>query len=142
VTETPKQTRRLPNTSREHFVRGFLFKGTMENLLTELAKQIPNAVAVIAMAYLFLYFQKQADERREAAARDKAQEDRAHNLQVNNMWAGYIKQLVENHEESFKSIARTLADHEKASEERYEKMNITNDLIRAVKEKQNEPPKV
>jgi len=113
----------------------------MDNLLNELAKQIPNAVAVIVMAYLFLHFQKLNDERRESNAKEQEVERRQHELEINNMWAVYIKQLVENHEESFRVIAKTIADHEKASEERYEKMNITKDLIAAVKEKKHDAPK-
>jgi len=108
----------------------------MENILTELAKQIPNAVAVIVMAYLFLHFQKQAEERRVNDAKEQSKERRQHEAQINNMWAGYIKQLTENHEETFRAIAKALADHETSSQERYDKMRITQDLIEAVKKRE------
>jgi hypothetical protein len=107
----------------------------MSDLLNELARQIPNAVAVIIMAWLFLTFERQREERRIKNAEDLEKERRQHELHINNMWATYIKQLVASQNEAFESIAQTLAEHERASRERYERMGITDALIQAAKEK-------
>jgi len=106
----------------------------MNELFVELIKQVPNAVAVIVMAYLFLKAEKEREERREANAKEIEQSRREHNIFINNMWAISIKQVVESQNAASETIAQTLAEHEKASQERYERMKVTDQLIKAVQE--------
>jgi len=107
----------------------------MNELLVELARQIPSAVAVIGMAFLFLKAEKEREERRVVNAKEMEKERRDHELMINNMWATYIKTLADKQDEAYVAIAEALADHEKASSERYERMGITKDLLKAVKER-------
>ena len=106
----------------------------MDQVLLELIRQVPSAAAVIGAVYLFLKREKEAEEirtRNAAALEDKRQ---AHDSQINNMWAGYIKSIIEQVQQGNKTIVDTIAAHGKESAERYEKLGITQDLIDAVKE--------
>lgn len=117
----------------------------MNDLLTALAKEIPNAVALIIVVVLFLTFIRQSDEKRLAHdkelekqrsdnARERELERRTHEKEINNMWANMFRQIVQQVNDGQKHIAEALAEHEKASQARYEKMGITKDLLDTAKE--------
>jgi hypothetical protein len=52
------------------------------------------------------------------------------------MWANSIKMIVDQQKEAHIVILAALKEHDKASQERYERIGITNDLIQAVKDRQ------
>jgi len=106
----------------------------MNDVLVEMARQIPSAVAVIGMAYLFLKAEKEREERRVVNAKEMEKERRDHELMINNMWATYIKTLVDKQNETYLAIAGALESHEEASKDRYERMGITKELLQAVKQ--------
>jgi hypothetical protein len=98
-------------------------------------EQIPNALAVIVMAYLFIQAEAQRETRRIENAKQHEEERRAHELQINNMWASFFKNISDDQGKANALIIKTMQQHEDAAEERYKKMRITQDLIQAVKEK-------
>ena len=104
----------------------------MDNLGIELIRQVPNAVAVIFMAYLFLKAEDQRETRRTENAKEMEKERRDHELAINNMWANYIKSIIDHQDEMMAVQAKAIAEHERSSQERYEKMRITQELIDAV----------
>lgn len=110
----------------------------MDNWITELIRQAPSAAAVIGTVYLFLRFIEKQNDRHAANAKDKAIEDRSHTIDVNSMWANTIKSISEQHDRTAVTTTQMIVDKlaymDKAAEERYNKMNITQDLIDAVKE--------
>lgn len=117
-----------------------------DNVLLEMAKQVPAALALILTVYLFLnHIQKNDDKRfahekeletqRAANAKMHGEEQRAHELAMNNMWANHIKTIVDQVSAGNSAIAKALEEHEKASRDRYEKMGITDDLLQMAKEK-------
>lgn len=117
-----------------------------ESVLQEMAKQIPAAVALIITVALFLnHIQKNEEKRfahdkeletqRALNAKTLQDENRAHALQVNSMWASNIKLIVDQQVQSNQVIANALNEHERASRERYDKMGITDDLLQLAKEK-------
>lgn len=110
----------------------------MNDVWIKFIEQAPWASALCFVVYLFLRHQKDQEASRAANAANMAKERREHELQINNMWAINIKALIDKHEETMALIAKTLSDHEKASQERYEKMNITKDLIKAVKDRKEQ----
>jgi hypothetical protein len=104
----------------------------MNDVWIKFIEQAPWAAAIIFTVYMFLKHLKDLDQARSLNAANMARERREHELQINNMWAVNIKTLVEKQDEMFGLIAQSLAEHEKASKERYEKMSVTKDLIAAV----------
>lgn len=107
----------------------------MDETLKELAKNIPVAVAMIFIVWLFLSNDNKREEQRIANAKSMEQERKAHDLQVNAMWATSFKQLVDTVQDGQVQIVAALKEHERASRERYEKMGITKDLFDAAKER-------
>lgn len=104
----------------------------MSEVWIKFIEQAPWAAAIIFTVYMFLRHLKELDEARAKNAANMAAERRDHELQINNMWAVNIKTLVEKQNEFFNLIASALAQHDKESKERYDKIGMTKDLIAAV----------
>lgn len=116
-----------------------------ENVLIEVAKQVPWAVIVFAVIFVFLKYmresetarlahEKELEAQRIAAAKERSTAEREHQASVNNLWAQNVKSMTEQLVQTSKQIADALSAHERASEERYNKMNITQDLLDTAKE--------
>lgn len=105
----------------------------MNEVLAELIRQSPTAAALLGAVYLFLKREREAEETRVKNAEALENKRQAHDLQVNAMWAKYIKNIVDTISTSNQNIVDALATHEKASEERYDRLGVTQDLIDAVK---------
>ena len=60
----------------------------------------------------------------------------AHEREINNMWANSIRMINEQQSKTSEALMTALKEHDRASQERYEKIGITNDLIQAVKDRQ------
>jgi hypothetical protein len=102
----------------------------MDETLKALAVNVPAAVAVIATVWMFLRAEEKREERREANAKSKDQENKSHELMMGQMWATHIDSLMMKTDETFKLLANALSTHEKASKERYDRMQITQDLVK------------
>jgi len=107
----------------------------MENILFELVKQIPNAAAVILTVWLFLRAQREAEETRVDNAAKLEAERRTHEMQVNDMWAEFLKKLSADNALSVKQLVDEIHRHESASKERYDRMRITQKLSQAYQQK-------
>jgi len=117
------------------------------SIFIEIGKQAPYIVALIVLVSLFLI----TDERREAKRLQNTRElednrvknatelenkREAHERDINNMWAQSIKMIVDQQERAHQTMMAALKEHDKASQDRYDRLGITNDLIQAVKERQ------
>jgi predicted hydrolase (HD superfamily) len=109
----------------------------MDNAIVSLIEGAPWAAALILTIYLFLRAEQQREERRDSNAKEKAQEDRAHELVLYQMRDNHINLIVAKMEAIFQLIAKSLEEHEEASAERYEKIGITQDLVRLWREQEN-----
>lgn len=107
----------------------------MNDAWIEFIKQAPWAFGLIVVIYMFLRFIRETEEQRTVNAKEAETNRRAHEMQINAMWAANIKSLVDKQEETLRSVAQMMNDHEEASKARYEKLGITKDLIKAVKDK-------
>lgn len=116
-----------------------------EALFTKLAEQVPNLVVFLIIVYMMQKNNEKQDlqrvenarrleDKREAHEKSLEEKRQAHDLQMNNMWANYIKNLIDQQAQTFKMVADMLKDHEQASQDRYEKMQITKDLLDAARE--------
>jgi len=118
----------------------------MESLLGELIKQSPIAAAFIVMVWLFL----RAEEKREArrVQTDKKLEEsrvvnakalelerREHEREINNMWANFMKTLIDQQNKNFTAVVHEIHEHEDRAQKRYERLNITRDLKKAARSK-------
>ncbi len=113
----------------------------MENILLEIAKQVPNAVAVIVTVWLFLNAQTKAEESRVANAKALEAERQKHEQAINNVWAKFFKEQAEKSAEHIERIIDEIHRHEDASIQRYSRLKITENLKKAAqgKLKQQEP---
>lgn len=105
----------------------------MDSLWAELARNIPSAAAVIFTVYIMSYFEERREKRREDNAKDKSQEDRAHETKMQEMWRDTFNLMNNKTDETFRLIAEMVDNHEKASVERYERMGVTQDMIKLAK---------
>lgn len=114
-------------------------------LLGKLGEQAPYLVIILLLVYLFLNYIGKLDDKRMAFdkdmektrtenAKERERERREHELTLANMQAQNMKQLIDNISQTMKNVADALAEHERASQIRYEKMGITDDLLSAAKE--------
>lgn len=111
----------------------------------KLIEQAPSAAIIVVVVYMFLtYLGKLEDKRmahdtdaekqRTENAKERERERRDHEIQIASLQANAMKQMLEQMETGMETIAKTLAEHDKASRERYEKIGMTKDLIAAVKD--------
>ncbi len=107
----------------------------MDNVWIEMAKASPIGLAMIAIVYIFVTNENKREQQRIENGKERAAEQRAYDMQVQSMWASNIKNLIDKVDDGQKMIAHALADHERQSRERYEKMGITDDLLQLAKEK-------
>ena len=114
----------------------------MEGIFSELIKQAPTAAAIILVAYMFLQAEKQREERRVEAdkkseetrvanAKALEQERQAHERDINNMWANFVKRLIDEQAKSFRDVVSEIHRHEDSAQKRYERLKITRDLKKA-----------
>ena len=99
-----------------------------------MAKASPIGLAMIAIVWIFVTQESKREQQRIENAKERAIEQRAYDMQVQNMWANNIKAIIEKVDGGQKMIADALNEHERASRERYEKMGITDDLLKYAKE--------
>lgn len=105
----------------------------MNEVLLEMAKQVPVGLAIIFIVYLFQNNENKREQQRIDNAKTMEQERKAHELQLNNMWATAFKNLIDEIKSGQKAIADALATHDSAERERYERMGITKDLVDVAK---------
>jgi hypothetical protein len=117
----------------------------MDEAVLELVRNLPAAAAVMFTVYIMLYFEERREKRREENAKSKSQEDRDHEVTIAQMLHNNILTITNSHKETaqlildrtnetFMGIKDDLEDHERSSKERYDRMQITQDLVRLAKE--------
>ena len=104
------------------------------NFWQVLATTGPGAVAVICTVFVMLYFEEKREIRREANAKAKAIEDREHELKIQAMWRDSFMLMNAKTDETFKLISEMLKEMTKNISEQYEKIGITQDLLKITKE--------
>lgn len=110
----------------------------MTEAYIELIKSIPWGAAIITVVFLFLRHMKEMETMRINAAKEKAADDRTNQMAIANMQANGMKEVVEGMKQSFVLIAEKIAQHDKESKERYDKIGNTKDLIKAIKDKRDQ----
>ena len=114
------------------------------NFWIEMAKQVPSAIAVIGTVYLFLKAEDQREVRRIANAKEMGNIQRNHEVQianiqkgqmleVNNLWASTVKNIMTTQDTSNQTIVAAVKDMHAQMIDQYEKMGITQDLWDAAK---------
>lgn len=112
---------------------------------TTVISKLIEASPYLGFVLIWIWFESQREDKRVANAaeledkREKhelALEEKreAHDRDVNNMWASYIKSLLDKQTETSERLLDALHKHEEASQDRYDRIGITQDLIDAVKE--------
>jgi hypothetical protein len=80
---------------------------------------------------------KEMEELRVKNATELEDRRETHEREINNMWANSIKMLLDQQDRAHQVMMSALKEHDKASQERYDRLGITNELIQAVKERQH-----
>ena len=104
-----------------------------DTIYIELIKQAPYIAALIVLVAIFTWTNDRNEVRRVENAKALEAQREAHERDINNMWANSIKSIVEQQNQTSQVIMAALKEHDKASQERYDRIGITNDLIQAVK---------
>lgn len=107
----------------------------MDNALVEFGRQAPYVGLMVILVLIFLNWIQKAEEIRVQNAKQLEEERRNHEREINNMWATAIRTIMEQQEKAQSALMSALDRHEKASQERYERMRKTDDLIQAVQER-------
>jgi hypothetical protein len=116
----------------------------MNDVLIEMAKQVPSALAVIGTVFLFLRAAKEERAERANNAKEATELQRGHDVQmqqlqrsreleVNNLWATTVKNVVAQQDTSYQAIVSAIKDMHEEMNSQYEKMGITKDLYDAAK---------
>lgn len=119
------------------------------NFWIEMAKQVPSAIAVIGTVYLFLKAEDQRESRRITNAKEMGDVQRSHEVQianiqkgqmleVNNLWASTVKNIMTTQDTSNQTIVAAVKDMHAQMIDQYEKMGITQDLWDAAKKMINQ----
>ena len=121
----------------------------MDNTIFEMAKQIAAAMAVVGTVYLFLRSMREERIDRAINAKDMREKQMAHDVQLsqltrsrelemNNLWAVTVKNMLAAQNVAMESIVDAVADLKKTTVEQYVKLGITQELLRTAKEQLKE----
>jgi len=102
----------------------------MDAILLELARQLPSALAIGAVVFLFLRHDEHKETRRDENAKAAAIERRSHEVAQNQVWSNFIHSIIEKQDQTYKLISESLANHEENSAERYKRIGATQDLLK------------
>lgn len=116
----------------------------MDNVLIEMAKQVPAALMVGAVVWMFLKAAEKERAERTANAKEVSEVQRSHELQmeqsrrgreleINNLWASTVKNIMTTQDTSNQTIVAAIKDMHAEMITQYEKMGITKDLYDAAK---------
>ena len=120
----------------------------MNDVLVEMAKQVPAALAVVGVVWLFLRYMENQEIKRIANAKEQGDTQRAHDIQMqnvvrgrdlemNNLWASTVKNIMENQNKSSAEITEAIKEMQKDMVTQYEKLGITKDLWDAARNEIN-----
>jgi hypothetical protein len=93
-----------------------------------------DASPFLAFLLVYIWIDSKREDKRVANASSLETRRENHEREMNNMWAQHIKSITDQIATSHQVIMSKLADHDKESQERYERMNITKDLIKAAEQ--------
>jgi len=121
----------------------------MDTVLLEMIKQVPAAAAVLGTVFLFLKAMREERIDRALNAKDIRDKQMAHDVQLsglsrsrdlemNNLWAVTVKNIIAAQNTSMESIIDAVADLKKTTVEQYVKLGITQDLFKIAKEELKE----
>ena len=121
----------------------------MDNTIFEMAKQVAAAMAVVGTVYLFLRSMREERIDRALNAKDIREKQMAHDVQLsqltrsrelemNNLWAVTVKNMLAAQNVAMESIVDAVADLKKTTVEQYVKLGITQDLLKTAKEQLKE----
>ncbi len=111
----------------------------MNEVLIEMAKQVPAALAVVGVVWLFLRYMENQELKRIANTKEIGDVQRAHEIQMqnvqrgrdlemNNLWASTVKNIMDNQNKSSAEITAAITKMQEEMVMQYEKMGITKDL--------------
>lgn len=109
----------------------------MDAIIAKIAEEWP----LLAFFLLVIVLDMRREAERVKNAKELRAQDQAHQRELANMQANNIKTMVDTINQSHREITQALAHHENESQERYERMTITQDLIDAIKEKATATPR-
>lgn len=95
---------------------------------------LKNSVAPVVIAALFLWFMDRAEKQRIENAKTFSQEQRTHESIVFNLFASAMKQMIGEVVQANKDVAEAIAQHEKASQDRYERNGNTQEILEKINE--------
>jgi hypothetical protein len=113
----------------------------MESAFLKLIENAPWAAVMIWVVRMFLQAEKEREVKRTADAKEVGDVQRAHDLQmeqvrhgreleINNLWASTVKNMMTTQDATSQEIANVLADLKTTIVEQYKNLGITQDLYK------------
>jgi hypothetical protein len=120
----------------------------MESAFLKLIENAPWAAVMIWIVRMFLQAEKEREVKRSADAAETNTKQREHDVQmeqirhgreleINNLWASTVKNMMTTQDATSKEIASVLADLKTTIVEQYKNLGITQDLYKMAKENLN-----
>jgi hypothetical protein len=117
----------------------------MESAFLKLIENAPWAAVMIWIVRMFLQAEKEREIKRTADAAELNTKQRDHDIQmeqirhgreleINNLWASTVKNMMATQDATSKEIANVLADLKTTIMEQYKNLGITQDLYKMAKE--------
>lgn len=102
----------------------------MEAILLELTRQLPSALAIGAVVFLFLRHVERQEAQRITNAKERNAELRQMEQRKETYFMTALQALVTKQDETYKLISDALTDHELNSQERYKRIGATQELMK------------
>ena len=102
----------------------------MDSILLELTRQLPSALAIGAVVFLFLRHEERQETQRIQNAKERNAEIREIEKRKENYFMNALQALVTKQDETYKLISDALNDHELNSQERYKRIGATQELMK------------
>jgi hypothetical protein len=103
---------------------------------------IQNSVAPVIITAIFLWFMDRAEKQRAENAKALELERRNHESIVFNLFASTMKQMIVEVTDSNERIVDSIDKHEEASQERYDRNKNTQEILKKIKEIQQNSPTI
>lgn len=107
----------------------------MDSALIEFGRQAPYVGLMVVLVLIFLNWIQKSEATRTENAKELDEERREFEREINAMWANAIRSMMEQQEKAQAALMSALDRHELASQQRYERMRKTDDLIQAIQER-------
>lgn len=105
----------------------------MDQAFQKLVEQAPWAAAMLGLTWMLLGAAAKERAERIANAKESSDRQRSHELEINNLWANTVKNMIDRQDVSIRAVIDAIKVMHDDLNEQYKNMGITKDLYEAAK---------